>query len=126
MNDPLTAPMKGTEHKELGGVQMDIAKVGKGRVKRVVYPPGFHWSEHIKPAVATSHCMHAHVGFIVRGSVEVEFADGCKKRFTAPQVVEIEPGHDGRVIGSEPAVLIEFDFEGDTAKQMGMPAEHKH
>jgi hypothetical protein len=40
--------------------------------------------------------------------------------------VEIEPGHDGRVLGDEPAVVIEFDFEGDTAKHMGMPESHKH
>lgn len=126
MTDPLFAPMKNTEHKELGGVEMDIARVGNGRVKRVVYPAGFHWSEHMKPSVGTSHCMHAHVGFIVRGTVEIEFPDGCKRRFTAPQVVEIEPGHDGRVIGNEPAFLIEFDFEGNTAKQMGMATEHRH
>lgn len=125
-SDPLFAPMKGTEHKELGGVQMDIARVGTGRVKRVVYPPGFHWSRDIKPSVGTSHCMHAHVGFIVKGSVEIEFPDGCKKQFTAPQVVEIEPGHDGRVVGNEPAVLIEFDFESSTARQMGMPDSHRH
>jgi hypothetical protein len=62
----------------------------------------------------------------VKGSVEIEFPDGCKRRFTAPQVVEIEPGHDGRVVGDGPAVLIEFDFEGETAKQMGMPSEHRH
>ncbi len=123
---PLFAAMKGAEHKELGGVQMDIVRVGSGRVKRSIYPVGFHWSSNIKHSVGTDYCMHAHVGFIAAGTVEIEFPDGCKRTFTAPQVVEIEPGHDGRVVGNQPAVLIEFDFEGNTARLMGMPESHRH
>lgn len=29
-------------------------------------------------------------------------------------------------MGDEPAVLIEFDFEGDTARRLGMPEVHSH
>ena len=47
-------------------------------------------------------------------------------QFRAPQVVAIEPGHDGWVVGDEPAVLIEFDFEQDTLARLGMPAAHRH
>ena len=42
------------------------------------------------------------------------------------EVVKIDPGHDGWVVGSEPAVLIEFDFEGDTVRRLGMPDSHRH
>ena len=124
--DPLFAPMQGTERKNLGHVQMDVARVGGGRVKRVIYPAGFHWSKDMKPVSGTERCMHAHVGFLAHGHVQIEFEDGCKKDFVAPQIVSIEPGHDGRVIGNEPAVLIEFDFEGNTVKHLGMPDKHKH
>src|SRR3954452_13355188 len=109
--DPLTAPMTNAEHRELSGVQLDIAKAGSSRVKRVIYQPGFRWSTNMKPSVGTDLCMHAHVGFIARGAVGVRYADGCTQEFTAPQAVAIDPGHDGWVIGNEPAVLIEFDFE---------------
>ena len=44
----------------------------------------------------------------------------------APQIVAIEPGHDGWVVGKEPVVLIEFDFEGDTISKLGMPDAHRH
>ena len=124
--DPLLSPMSGVEHRDLNGVQIDIAKVGAGRVKRVVYKPGFRWSTHMKPNVGTDLCMHAHVGFIVRGKVGVRYSDGCVKEFTAPAAVSIEPGHDGWVAGDEPAVLIEFDFEGDTCERLGIAAEHQH
>jgi hypothetical protein len=46
--------------------------------------------------------------------------------FSAPQVVVIDPGHDGWVVGNEPAVLIEFDFENDTVRSLGMADRHKH
>jgi len=124
--DELLAPIPGAEHRDLNGVSLDIAKIGAGRVKRVVYEPGFRWSTHMKPNTGTDLCMHAHVGFIVRGKVGVRYADGCVKEFTAPAAVEIEPGHDGWVAGDEPAVLIEFDFEGDTCERLGMAGEHQH
>jgi hypothetical protein len=64
--------------------------------------------------------MHAHVGFIARGRIHVEYRDGTIAEFVAPQIVAIEPGHDGWVVGDEPAVLIEVDFEGETAARFGM------
>lgn len=125
-SDSLRTPVKGAERREVAGVVMDIARVGSGRVKRVVYQPGFRWSRDMKPIVGTDLCMHAHVGFLVRGHIEIRYADGCTVEFVAPQPVEIEPGHDGSVIGDEAAVLIEFDFEGDTIERFGLPASHEH
>jgi hypothetical protein len=124
--DPLLAPVKGAQRREIGGVQLDIVQAGSGRVKRSVYPPGFRWSTHMKTIVGTDLCMHTHVGFLARGQVHVRYADGCTLEFTAPQVVVIEPGHDGWVVGDEPAVLIEFDFEGETARRFGIPEAHRH
>jgi hypothetical protein len=124
--DPLLAPVHGAERREVGGAALEVVRAGAGRVKRTIYPPGFRWSTHMKPIVGTDHCMHAHVGFLARGRIRVEYADGCAADFAAPQVVAIDPGHDGWVVGDEAAVLIEFDFEGDTARRLGMPAAHRH
>lgn len=124
--DSLLAPIPGAEHNELGGVQLDTVRAGNARVKRAVYPVGFHWARDIKPHVGTETCMHAHIGFLARGRIHMEFPDGCVLDYVAPQVIAIEPGHDGRVIGDEPAVVIEFDFESETAKRCGMPEKHQH
>jgi hypothetical protein len=124
--DSLTAPMEGAEHREIAGVQLDVVRAGDSRVKRVIYPPGFRWSHDMKPIVGTELCQHAHVGFLARGQIHIRYADGCTQAFSAPQAVAIEPGHDGWVVGDEPAVMIEFDFEGDTIRRLGMPAEHSH
>jgi hypothetical protein len=124
--DPLTRAMRGAERREVGGVRLEVVRAGAARVKRMVYPAGFRWSVDMKPIVGTDLCMHAHVGFLARGEIHIEYADGCVVEHKAPQIVAIEPGHDGWVVGKEPVVLIEFDFEGDTIGRLGMPDAHRH
>ena len=124
--DPLIAPIPGADHQEAGGVQLDVARAGNGRVKRAIYPPGFRWSKNMKPIVGTPQCLHAHVGFLARGHVSGEYADHCAFDFVAPRVIVIEPGHDAWVVGDEPAVVIEFDYEGETARRLGLPEMHRH
>lgn len=121
----LLAPIKGAVRREVGGVQVDVVPAGRARVKRIVYPPGFRWSTHLKDLIGTNLCLHAHVGFLASGQINIQYADGFVEEFIAPQVVAIEPGHDGWVEGVEPAILIEFDFEGDTITQFQLPEVHQ-
>jgi hypothetical protein len=124
--DALVAPIPGATMREIGGVLLEVVPAGAARVKRMIYPPGFKWSSTMKPIVGTDRCMHAHVGFLARGEIHIEYPDGCLVKYKAPSVVAIDPGHDGWVVGREPVVLIEFDFEGDTVSRLGMPATHGH
>jgi hypothetical protein len=124
--DALTAPVKGATRGGFGRVRLEFGRAGTARVKRMIYPAGFHWAADMKPVVGTDLCMHAHVGFLARGEIHIEYADGCIVEHKAPQIVAIEPGHDGWVVGKEPVVLIEFDFEGDTVSRLGMPDAHRH
>ena len=126
VTDPLLAQVKGAERRNIGHVQLEVGRAGAARVKRMIYPVGFRWSKDMKPVVGTDLCMHAHVGFLARGEIHIEYADGCVVEHKAPQIVAIDPGHDGWVVGKEPVVLIEFDFEGDTVSRLGMPASHRH
>ena len=123
--DPLLAPVKGAERRNIGHVQLEVGRAGAARVKRMIYPQVSLVGD-MKPVVGTDLCMHAHVGFLARGEIHIEYADGCVVEHKAPQIVAIEPGHDGWVVGKEPVVLIEFDFEGDTVGRLGMPDAHRH
>lgn len=125
-SDPLLADVRGAEARDVGHVRLEVGRAGAARVKRMIYPPGFRWSVDMKPITGTELCMHAHVGFLARGEIHIEYADGCVVEFKAPQVVAIEPGHDGWVVGRQPVVLIEFDFEGETVERLGMPPAHRH
>ena len=124
--DPLLEPIAGADHHSLGGVEVDVVPAGNGRIKRAVYPPGHRWSERLKPLVGSEYCMHAHVGFLARGHIAGEYADGCTFDFVAPAAVVLEPEHDAWVVGDEPAVLIQFDWEGETAERFGLPERHRH
>ena len=124
--DTLVAAVKGAEHRDVGGVRLDVGRAGAARVKRMVYPVGFRWSVDMKPVVGTDLCMHTHVGFLARGEIHIEYADGCVVKHKAPQILAIEPGHDGWVVGDEPVVVIEFDFERETIRRLGMPDAHRH
>jgi hypothetical protein len=124
--EQLLAPISGGDRREMGGVAEDVFPVGDANMKRVVYPPGYRWSENLKPIVGTELCMHTHVGFLAEGHMRVEYPDGCTVDVSAPQALVIHPGHDAAVIGDETAVLIQFDFGRDTLERMGLPAEHPH
>jgi hypothetical protein len=125
-NDPLLAPISGADHLEVGGCLVDVVRAGEGRIKRSIYPPGFRWSKDMGPEAGGALCRFAHVGFLARGAVAGEYADGCTFEFSAPAAVVIEPGHDAWVVGNEPAVLIEVDFERETTARFGLPDEHRH
>jgi len=122
----LLAPVRGAQHRYIGHVRLDVGRAGGARVKRMIYPPGFRWSKDMKPVTGTDLCMHAHVGFLVHGEIHIEYADGCVIEHKAPHVIAIDPGHDGWVVGNEPVVMIEFDFERDTVGRLGMPDAHRH
>lgn len=124
--DPLFAPIAGADHRDAGNVNLDIVRAGNARVKRAIYPPGFRWSKDMQPVVGTDLCLHAHVGFLAHGHVHIRYGDGCVEEFAAPAVLAIAPGHDGWVVGAEPAVLIEFDFERETVARLGIPDQHQH
>lgn len=118
--DSLTAPIPGAESHTVAGVQLDIVRAGAGRVKRAIYPVGFRWSTDMKPITHTDGCQHAHVGFLARGRIHVHYGDGGVEEYQAPAALAIAPGHDAWVMGDEPAVLIEVDFEGETVTRFGL------
>src|SRR4051812_10797127 len=124
--DALLDAVRGAEHRYIGHVRLDVGRAGAARVKRMISPPGFHWAKDMKPVTGTDLCMHAHVGFLARGEIHIEYADGCVVEHKAPQIIAIDPGHDGWVVGKEAVGMIEFDFESDTVSKLGMPDAHRH
>ena len=57
IKDPLLDLVKDSDHREVGGVELDIVRACECRVKRLIYPAGFRWSTHMKPMVGTDLCM---------------------------------------------------------------------
>ena len=116
----LTDPIPGAERTEIGGLIMDEVAAGSGRVKRVIYPPGWRWVDTMADITGTATCQHVHVGFIVQGTMVVRFDDGCEVTYSTPDAVVIEPGHDGWVVGEEAVVLVQVDTGADTVERLGL------
>ena len=116
----VTDPMPGARHTEIGGLVVDEVAAGAGRVKRVIYPAGWRWSDSMAEVTGTPTCRHAHVGFIAQGTMVVRFEDGCEVTYSAPEAVVVEPGHDGWVVGDEDVVLVQVDTGPDTGERLGL------
>lgn len=122
----LEGPIRGAERTEVGGLTVDDVVVGTGHLKRLIYPPGWRWSTHMRPVTGGEMCMHAHIGMLVQGRIAIEYADGCREEFEAPAAVAVVPGHDGWVVGDEPAVLVQYDCGPATVERLGLPSAHTH
>ena len=85
-----------------------IVELGDFTIGYLVYQPGWRWSEHMRPSVGGDWCQARHVGVLLTGRIGLGFADGSTYEVGPVEIVDIPPGHDGWVIGDEPAVQLEW------------------
>jgi class 3 adenylate cyclase len=98
----------------------EVRRIPKGMVEiynlddrvigRLVYEPGWRWSEDVKPIAGTELCQYHHVGICIQGRLGVRMEDGTTSEIGPGTVLEIPPGHDAWVIGDEP--WISYDVAG--------------
>src|SRR5688572_30060336 len=89
-------------------LEIEMVDLGDMTVAREVHGPGWRWKTHVRPEVGGDWCQVRHVGMVLSGRLGIQLADGTTYEFGPDDVYEIPPGHDGYVIGHEPAVLIEW------------------
>jgi class 3 adenylate cyclase len=89
-------------------LEMQVVVLGEVHVARVVHQPGWSWSEHVRPVARTTSCTHHHQGVVLSGQVEIVTDAGARRVIRAGEAYNIPPGHDSRIVGDEPAVMIEF------------------
>ena len=73
--------------------------------------------------------MRAHDGFLARGQIHIQYADGCTVEFVDPRSSLSSRGTRSTnvwVVGDETAVLVEFDFDRDTVSRRGIPDPRPH
>jgi class 3 adenylate cyclase len=93
---------------ELPLLRAEIVELGDFTVGYVVHQPGWRWSEHVRPHVGGEWCQARHVGMVLSGRTGLRLTDGTTYEFGPRAVIDIPPGHDGWVIGDEPAVMVEW------------------
>ncbi len=97
------------ETREFGGKgHADLVLLNGEAVGRVVFEPGWRWSEHIGPIVGQSSCHASHVGYILSGRQRIRMDDGEEFELGAGDLISIAPGHDGWTVGDEQCVVLYF------------------
>jgi len=97
---------------EVGGTREEIVTIGGLTVSRNTTPPGWRWSEHVKPLIGGEWCTAHHVGVVLSGHMAVELADGTSTVVGPVELYDIPPQHDGHSVGDEPVVAIEWSGAG--------------
>jgi mannose-6-phosphate isomerase-like protein (cupin superfamily) len=98
------------EVREFPRGRVELVKIGGMTVGRATLQPGWRWSESVKPIAKTDSCESSHFIYQLSGTVRIRMDDGTEFDCRAGDVCLIPPGHEGWVVGNEPAIGV--DFEG--------------
>jgi uncharacterized cupin superfamily protein len=58
--------------------------------------------------VNTDSCQVHHAGYLLQGRLGVATDDGSEAEIGPGEAYEIQPGHDGWVVGDEAVISVEF------------------
>lgn len=94
----------------------EIVKIGNGEVGRLIFHPGWRWSDHIKPIAGTDLCEAPHFQYHVSGTLRIRMADGTEFDAHPGDVTSLPSGHDAWVVGDEDVVLIDWFGASEYAK----------
>jgi hypothetical protein len=96
------------ETREFPNGRAEILEVGGGEVGRLVFEPGWRWSNDVKPIAGTDLCEAPHVQYHVSGRVHIRMADGSEFEAGPGDVTSLPQGHDAWVVGDEPVVVVDW------------------
>ena len=97
--------------------QVEVVTIGGATIGRYTFEPGWRWSESVKPIAKTDSCQAHHVGYVLTGRLHVLSDDGGEAEIGPGEAYEIEPGHDGWVVGDEAVTSVEFSGAESYAKR---------
>jgi len=83
---------------------------------RAVLEPGWKWSTSVKPIAKTKSCEAPHTQYIISGRLKILMDDGQEEELGPGDASVIPSGHDARVIGNEPVVLVDVSGMANYAK----------
>jgi len=117
--------MQGTAHRSFGAPDetrefpnghAEIMKIGGGEVGRLVFQPGWRWSNDVKPVAKTESCTAPHFQYHVSGQLAIRMDDGTEFVASPGDVTSLPSGHDAWVVGDEPVVVVDWFGSSNYAK----------
>jgi hypothetical protein len=97
----------------------EILAVGGAEVGRLVFEPGWRWSNDVKPLAGTSSCEAPHFQYHVAGKLGIRMDDGTEIIAGPGDITSLPSGHDAWVVGNEPVVVVDWFGATNYAKKIG-------
>ena len=104
------------ETREFPKGRAEILKIGGGEVGRYTFDPGWRWSNDVKAIAHTDSCEVPHFQYHVSGRLAIRMDDGTELVAKPGDITSLPSGHDGWVVGDEPAVIIDWYGASNYAK----------
>ena len=104
------------EVREFPRGRAEILHIGGGEVGRYTFEPGWRWSNDVKPIAGTHSCEAPHFQYHVSGRIKIVMDDGTEVDAGPGEITSLPSGHDGWVVGDEPAVVIDWYGASNYAK----------
>jgi hypothetical protein len=103
------------ETREFSNGRAEILNVGGGQVGRLVFQPGWRWSNDVKPIAGTDSCEAPHFQYHVSGQLAIRMDDGSEFIAGPGDVTVLPSGHDAWVVGDEAVVTVDWFGAGNYA-----------
>jgi len=104
------------ETREFPNGHAEILNVGGGEVGRLVFEPGWRWSNDVRPIANTESCEAPHFQYHVSGKLAIRMDDGTELVAGPGDITSLPSGHDAWVVGDEPAVVVDWYGASNYAK----------
>lgn len=100
---------KPDEVKSTANSKVEILHIGGKKFSRYTFFPGFRWTKEVKPLMGTDFCPFLHIPYQISGRIRVRLESGEEIEIGPGDAHVIPPGHDGWVVGDEPAVAVTIE-----------------
>jgi hypothetical protein len=104
------------ETREFPNGKAEILNIGGGEVGRLVFEPGWRWSDDVKPIAGTESCEAPQFQYHVFGQLAIRMYDGTEMVAGPGDISSLPSGHDAGVVGDEPVVVVDWYGASNYAK----------
>ena len=95
----------------------EILSIGGAEIGRLVFKPGWRWSNDVQPIAKTASCEAPHFQYHVSGKLAIRMDDGTEFVAGPGDITSLPKGHDAWVVGDEDAVVVDWFGASNYAKQ---------
>jgi hypothetical protein len=88
--------------------RLELINIGGATIGRAVFEPGWRWATSVQPLAKTRSCEAPHFQYHVAGVLRIKMDDGSEFDCKPGDVSLLPSGHDAWVVGSDAAVVVDF------------------